>query len=312
MMAWTDRHCRRFHRLLAPSARLYSEMLVADALLAGDAGRLLAFDPAERPLALQLGGNDRHKLAAAARLAEAAGYDEIDLNVGCPSDRVQQGVFGACLMRQPSRVRDLVAALVEAVSIPVTVKCRIGVDELDSEAFFQDFIATVMAAGCRTFIVHARKAWLSGISPKDNRRVPPLDHPRVYRLKQTFPELTVIINGGIAGRAEVHRHLEYVDGVMLGRAVYHNPYLLAECEQSFSGRVPPNRREVLEKMIAYAARQAKDGVPPRRIGRHLLGLYHGQPGGRAWRRALGAALQTSSGPETWRRCLPALPRADAA
>mgnify|MGYP001296013840 CR=1 FL=1 len=310
MMAWTDRHCRYFHRLQAPSARLYSEMLVADALLAGDAGRLLTFDPAERPLALQLGGNDRRKLAAAARRAAAAGYDEINLNVGCPSDRVQQGVFGACLMRQPNRVRDLIAALGDAVSLPVTVKCRIGVDEMDSEAFFHDFAATVMAAGCRTFIVHARKAWLKGLSPKDNRQVPPLDYPRVYRLKRLWPELTVVINGGIASRADIRRHLGQVDGVMLGRAAYHNPFLLAESEQDFSGRALPARRAVLEKMIAYAARQAKEGVPPRRIGRHLLGLYHGQPGGRAWRRALSAALQTSSDPEIWRRCVPARQQAE--
>ena len=288
MMDWTDRHCRVFHRLLAPGALLYTEMVTADAVIRGDRQRLLGFSAVEHPLALQLGGSDAEKLAEASRIGEAFGYDEINLNIGCPSDRVQEGRFGACLMAEPAHVADCLAAMARAVAIPVTVKCRIGIDDQDSEADFQNFVVRVADAGCKTIIVHARKAWLQGLSPKENREVPPLDYERVYRLKVARPDLTVIINGGIQTSHEALRHLQHVDGVMLGRAAYQVPYVLAEISSALADtqRVPPVRGDVLRALIPYAAAHIERGGRLSNVTRHVLGLYHGQPRGRAFRRYL--------------------------
>ena len=233
MMDWTDRHCRRFHRCLTRHARLYTEMLTAAAVVHGDRARLLAFDPSERPLTLQLGGSDPGELADATRIAEHVGFGEVNLNVGCPSDRVQSGCFGAALMGEPQRVADIFSAMQSAVDIPVTVKCRIGIDDQDSEADLDRFVAAVAGAGCKLFIIHARKAWLKGLSPKQNREVPPLDYERVYRLKENFPELFVVINGGITTLDEAATHMAHVDGVMLGRAAYQHPFVLADVDRRF-------------------------------------------------------------------------------
>lgn len=296
MMKWTDRHCRYFHRLLTKRARLYTEMLTADAVLRGDRERLLAFSPAEHPVALQLGGSDPAKLAEGAEIGVAFGYDEINLNVGCPSDRVQEGRFGACLMREPDVVARCVAAMIARVTAPVTVKCRIGVDEQDAEADFQRFIDIVAGAGCRTFVIHARKAWLSGLSPKENREVPPLDYTRVYRLKAARPELTVVLNGGIETLDEGEPHLAHVDGVMLGRAAYRTPYMLSEVDGRFFGSDarPPARADVVSQLMPYAEKHIRDGGRLSTISRHVLGLYHGRPQGKAFRRHLGE-LATESG-----------------
>jgi len=287
MMNWTDRHCRYFHRLLAPSAILYTEMVTTGAILHGDRDRLLEFNATEHPLALQLGGSDPDELAACARIAAAAGFDEINLNVGCPSGRVQEGRFGACLMGQPALVRDGVSAMRGVVEIPVTVKTRLGIDHLDSYAYFSDFVHAVAESGCSVFIVHARKAWLSGLSPKDNRDIPALRHDWVYRLKREMPQLTIVLNGGITKAAEAVAHLQAVDGVMLGRAAYQNPWLLTECERALtaSGRAP-DRADVVAEMTRYARRQIARGVPVKHISRHVLGLFHGLPGARRWRRYL--------------------------
>lgn len=286
MMDWTDRHCRYFHRLLAPHARLYTEMVTAAALVRGQRVHLLAHNREERPLALQLGGADPAELAAAARYGAEAGYDEINLNVGCPSDRVQSGRFGACLMREPGLVADCVRAMREAVSVPVTVKCRIGVDDQDDEADLFAFAARMFEAGVRVLIVHARKAWLQGLSPKQNRKVPPLNYPRVFRLKQEFPELTVVLNGGIDRPEAVHEHLRHVDGVMLGRLAYHDPYALALIDAGLFGDEPPERDSVLRRMEPYVEAECARGVRLASIMRHALGLYHGEPGGKAFRRML--------------------------
>ncbi len=288
MMDWTDRHCRYFHRLLSRRARLYTEMITADAVLHGDRARLLGFSPEEHPVALQLGGSDPAKLAEAAAIGEAEGYDEINLNVGCPSDRVQEGRFGACLMAEPALVARCVAAMRARVRVPVTVKCRIGIDDQDSEADLERFVATVAGAGCRTFIVHARKAWLEGLSPKENREVPPLDYPRVHRLKAAHPELEIVINGGIASLDDALVHLGKVDGVAMGRAAYQNPYLLADVDRRLFGetRPPPTRRAVLEALIPYVERHLRAGGRLNNVTRHILGLYHGQPRARAFRRHL--------------------------
>ena len=286
MMDWTDRHCRFFHRLLSPNARLYTEMVTAPAVLHGDRERLLGFDPSEHPVALQLGGSEPHELAAAARVGESQGYEEINLNVGCPSDRVQSGRFGACLMREPALVADCIAAMRAAVSVPVTVKCRLGVDEQDEYEDLERFVESVRATGCRVFVVHARKAWLEGLSPKENREIPPLNYARVYRLKREFPELTIVINGGIASVADVHEHLEHVDGVMLGRVAYHEPYRLAEIEREIFGTPPPDRDAVLERLKPYVAAHLARGDRLQHITRHILGLYQGLPGARAFRRLL--------------------------
>jgi tRNA-dihydrouridine synthase A len=288
MMDWTDRHCRFFHRLLTRRSLLYTEMITAEAVLRGDRQRLLGFSPEEHPLALQLGGSDPARLAEAAAIGADWGYDEINLNVGCPSDRVQEGRFGACLMAEPGLVAVCVAAMRARISVPVTVKCRIGIDDQDSEADLERFVAAVAGAGCRTFIVHARKAWLEGLSPKQNREVPPLDYGRVWRLKAAHPELEIVINGGIASLDEAEAHLGKVDGIALGRAAYQNPYLLAEVDRRLFGGTGtlPTRRDVIEALLPYAERHLAAGGRFNNIARHVLGLYHGQPRARAFRRHL--------------------------
>ena len=288
MMDWTDRHCRYFLRLLSPNARLYTEMVTAAALIHGDAEKLLAFDATEHPVALQIGGSDTAELAEAARIAAEYGYDEINLNVGCPSDRVQSGRFGACLMAEPDVVGDCVQAMQNAVSVPVTVKCRIGIDDQDTEAALADFVGTIRQAGCRTIIVHARKAWLEGLSPKENRDVPPLDYDRVYRLKRTFPDLEIVINGGVETLDAVADHLSHVDGVMLGRAAYQNPYLLAHADRRFfdDPHPVPDRAEIVEAFLPYIDAEISQGARLHHMTRHILGLFQGQPGARAWRRHL--------------------------
>lgn len=288
MMDGTDRHCRYFHRLLTRRARLYTEMITAEALIHGDENYLLAFDPSEHPVALQLGGSDPVKLTKAARAGAAFGYDEINLNVGCPSDRVQSGAFGACLMKSPGLVAESVAAMNAAVDIPVTVKCRIGVDDQDPEEALPALIDACAEAGCRIFIVHARKAWLEGLSPKENRTIPPLDYDIVRRLKEARPGLTIILNGGIETLAEAAAHLGVFDGVMLGRAAYGSPYILADVDQVIYGdpREPVSRGSVIEAMSDYVKKEFSKGVRPHAITRHMLGLYHGAPGARVWRRYL--------------------------
>lgn len=286
MMDWTDRHCRYFHRLLAPNALLYTEMVTTGAILHGDRQRLLGFSSEEHPVALQLGGSDPADLAMAARIGEDFGYDEINLNVGCPSDRVQSGRFGACLMLEPETVAECVAAMQEAVQIPVTVKHRIGVDDQCEEEDLDRFVTVVSAAGCSTFIVHARKAWLSGLSPKENRDVPPLDYQRAWRIKSDFPDLRVIINGGIDSTRAVQEHLEHVDGVMLGRAAYHNPYWLVELEKALHGTPVRTREEFAAAMEPYLHRVVAQGGMVKHVTRHILGLFQGVPGAKAWRRHL--------------------------
>jgi tRNA-dihydrouridine synthase A len=287
MMDRTDRHFRYLLRLLAPHALLYTEMITARALLHGDAARLLQFNAEEHPLALQLGGSEAAELAAAARLGEAASYDEINLNVGCPSDRVQAGCFGAALMLEPARVADCVAAMRAAVSIPVTVKTRLGVDDHDSYEFVHAFVGQVAAAGCTTFIVHARKAWLQGLSPKQNREIPPLDYLRVYRLKSDFPELRIVINGGLATVENTIEQLDKVDGVMLGRVAYQDSLLVADLDSRLFGGVRAPEAEVLANFVRYVARELDKGTPLRTMTRHLLGMRAGRAGGRRWRRELG-------------------------
>lgn len=287
MMDWTDRHCRYFHRLLAPSALLYSEMVTTGAVLHGDRERLLGYNAEEHPVALQLGGSDPQDLAASSVVAQEWGYDEVNLNVGCPSDRVQRGRFGACLMKEPQLVRDCLAAMRDAVDVPVTIKTRLGVDDLYSYDYFRDFAGLLHEAGINILVAHARRAWLSGLSPKQNRDVPPLDHDWVYRLKRELPGLTVVINGGVDDIDGAQAHLEHVDGVMIGRAAYHDPWFLAQCEQAFvDGAAPATRASLIEPMSDYLARNVARGVPVKHITRHVLGLFQGQPGARTWRRYL--------------------------
>jgi tRNA-dihydrouridine synthase A len=285
MMDWTDRHCRHFHRLITRHARLYTEMVTTGALVHGNVPRHLDFDVAEHPVALQLGGSEPADLAHAARLGERWGYDEINLNCGCPSERVQRGAFGACLMNEPQTVADGVKAMRDAVAIPVTVKHRIGVDREENYGFVRDFVGAVAAAGCSVFIVHARNAWLQGLSPKENREIPPLRHGLVHRLKADFPALTIVINGGIVGDDAIAAQLHHVDGVMVGRDAYHHPWHLAAWDRRFFGsdRPPPEREGVEEAMVRYMERQAALGVPWSHISRHMLGLWHGTPGARLWR-----------------------------
>jgi len=286
MMDWTDRHCRYFHRLLTRKALLYTEMVTSGALLHGDVPRHLRFNTEEHPVALQLGGSEPADLAACARLGEQWGYNEININCGCPSERVQRGAFGACLMAEPALVADCVKAMVDAVSIPVTVKHRIGIDKTEGYDFVRDFVGTVSEAGCTVFIAHARNAWLKGLSPKENREVPPLRYEHVVRLKQDFPHLTIAINGGITTSAQVAAHLEQVDGVMLGREAYHNPFWLARWDAEFFGAEPAGiTRDAIEAhMVDYMNREAQEhGTPWYAIARHMLGLRHGQPGARRWR-----------------------------
>jgi len=296
MMDWTDRHCRFFHRQLTSRARLYTEMITAPALAHGDVPRHLDFDPAEQPVALQLGGSDPAELAQAAKLGERWGYDEINLNCGCPSERVQTGSFGACLMREPALVAQCVAAMRDAVSLPVTVKHRIGLDAGEDCAFVRDFVGIVAQAGCDVFIVHARNAVLKGLSPKENREIPPLRYEVVRRLKRDFPRLTIVLNGGLVDYDTVARELLHVDGVMLGRAAYHDPYLLAAADRVVYGddAPAPSRADVAMRMIAYAGVQATRGVPLRAVVRHMLGLYHGRSRGRIYRQILSDARRLAS------------------
>jgi tRNA-dihydrouridine synthase A len=288
MLDWTDRHCRYFHRLLSRRALLYTEMVVADAIIHGDQQRHLGFDPAEQPVALQIGGSDPAKVVIAARAGENFGYGEINLNVGCPSDRVQSGTFGACLMREPQRVADCVAAMRAAVAIPITVKCRIGVDDQDPEIALDELADMVVAAGVDALWVHARKAWLQGLSPKENRDIPPLDYDRVYRLKQRLPDVFIGINGGIRTLDEAEAHLAHVDGVMVGRAAYQEPEILAEVDRRIYGETCPVRepREIIEAMLPYIEAQLAAGTPLSHMARHMLGLYHGRPGARRFRQIL--------------------------
>jgi tRNA-dihydrouridine synthase A len=288
MMDWTDRHCRVFHRLMTRRARLYTEMLTTGAILHGDRRRLLGFDASEHPVALQLGGSDPRDLAAAAKIGEDVGYDEVNLNVGCPSDRVKDGRFGACLMAEPALVARCIDAMKRAVQIPVTVKCRIGIDDQDPETALDALARGVIAAGADTLIVHARKAWLNGLSPKENRDIPPLDYDRVYRLKATLPGVPVVINGGIAGVAEAKQHLAYVDGAMLGRAAYQEPWRLLRVDPDLFGEAAPHAtmKDVLEAMMPYIESELAQGTRLHSITRHFVGAFHGVPGARAFRRHL--------------------------
>ena len=287
-MDWTDRHCRYLLRQISKHTLLYTEMVTTGAILNGDRDRFLRYDRCEHPLALQLGGSEPQQLAECSRMGEAAGYDEINLNVGCPSDRVQSGRFGACLMAEPALVADCVAAMDKAVSVPVTVKTRIGIDDRDSYEELAHFIACVQQAGCETFIIHARKAFLQGLSPKENRTVPPLNYDYAYRIKQQYPELIIIINGGITDLEAAEQHLLTVDGVMLGRSAYHNPYLLAEVDRRLfqDQESSPTREAIVHRMLPYIERELNQGSPLKHITRHMLGLFQGMPGARHWRRHL--------------------------
>ena len=288
MLDWTNRDFRYFLRLISKHCVLYTEMITTGALIHGQRERFLGHDVSEQPLALQLGGSNPDDLAKCALLGEQAGYNEINLNVGCPSDRVQNGRFGACLMAEPKLVAECVAAMSAEVSIPVTVKTRLGIDKLDSYDFLADFIAQVAHAGCDIFILHARKAWLQGLSPKENRDVPPLDYGRVYQIKQDFPQLHIDINGGIQSLEQVQQHLKNVDGVMMGRSIYHDPYLLAQADAQLYGNqhVVLSRHDVIREMLPYIEQRMSQGCPIKSITRHLLGIFQGQPGARAWRRYL--------------------------
>ena len=288
MMDWTDRHCRVFHRLLTRRARLYTEMLTTGAVIHGDRRRLLGFDASEHPVALQLGGSDPRDLATCAKIGEDFGYDEINLNVGCPSDRVKDGRFGACLMAEPALVADGVQAMKREVGIPVTVKCRIGIDDQDPEMALDELARSVIGAGADALIVHARKAWLNGLSPKENRDLPPLDYHRVYRLKASVPGVPIIINGGIGSLSEAKQHLGFVDGVMLGRAAYQEPWRLLAADPELFGDAPPHAtmKHVFEAMIPYIERELARGTRLHSITRHFVGAFHGVPGARAFRRHL--------------------------
>jgi len=308
MMDWTDRRCRALHRTLSRRARLYTEMLTAAAVLHGDREKLLGFDPVEHPVALQLGGSDPRELAQAARIGEDLGYDEINLNVGCPSDRVRSGRFGACLMREPELVAECMAAIGAAVRAPATVKCRIGVDDQEPEAALFALVDLCAAAGVRTFIVHARKAWLAGLSPKQNRDVPPLDYPLVRRLKRERPELTVVLNGGLGSLDEAEAQLAHVDGVMLGRAAYHDPGLLGAVDRRLFGEgVEVGPAAAVAAYLPYLRARLAEGVPLAAMTRHMLGLFAGRPGARAWRRILTVeGARRGAGVEVIERALAAV------
>ncbi|HEY8697841.1 MAG TPA: tRNA dihydrouridine(20/20a) synthase DusA [Rhizomicrobium sp.] len=286
MMEWTDRHCRVLHRLITRRARLYTEMVTAEAVIRGERERLLGFDPREHPVALQLGGSEPARCAEAGRIGADFGYDEINLNVGCPSDRVQSGRFGACLMREPALVAECVAAMCAAVSIPVTVKCRLGVDDQEPEESLRAMIAACAQSGVATFIVHARKAWLDGLSPKENRDVPPLDYELVYRVKRENPRLTIVLNGGIASLDAAERHLSQVDGVMMGRAAYQSPAILAEVDRRFFGGEESDLEYAVEAYVDHMTDQLARGVPLNAMTKHMLGLFNGRPGARLFRRHL--------------------------
>jgi tRNA-dihydrouridine synthase A len=303
MMDWTDRHCRYFHRQLSRRARLYTEMISTGALLHGDVARHLDFDVAEQPVALQLGGSDPGELAQCARLGERWGYAEINLNCGCPSERVVRGSFGACLMREPALVADCIKAMRDAVSVPVTVKHRIGLDRIEDYTFVRDFVGALHDAGCTVFVVHARNAWLKGLSPKENREVPPLRYEFVHRLRRDFRSATFVLNGGLTSLAQVEAQLEHADAVMLGRAAYHDPYLLASVDlRLFDDTAPPrSREEVVRTMGDYLGRMAARGISARAVTGHMLGLYHGQPNARRWRQRLSDPdFLTQHGPASLR------------
>jgi len=308
MMDWTDRHCRRLHRTLTRRAQLYTEMLTAEAVIHGDRARLLAFDPDEHPLALQLGGADPARLVLAARIGEEAGFDEINLNVGCPSDRVQSGRFGACLMTEPQLVADCMAAIGAAVSIPATVKCRLGVDDQDPETALFGLVDGCAAAGVQVFVVHARKAWLAGLSPKQNREIPPLDYEIVRRLKRERPRLTVVVNGGIASLYDAEAHLAHVDGVMLGRAAYHGPSLLGDADaRLFGDGAGVSPREAVARFLPYVRAELARGTRLAAMTRHMLGLFGGAPGARTWRRILTVeGARPGAGVEVIERALEAV------
>jgi len=297
MMDWTDRHCRFFLRLFSPRVLLYTEMVVANAVLRGDRDYLLGFDPAEHPVALQLGGSDPAMLGEAAAIGERFGYEEINLNVGCPSDRVQNATFGACLMAQPALVADCVRAMRQAVRVPVTVKSRIGIDERDDYGFLRAFVEEVAAAGCGVFIIHARKAVLKGLSPRENREVPPLVYERAWRVKQDYPQLTVVVNGGLRTVPQVAEQWRHADGVMLGREAYHNPFVIPALHRAAwdDGFHAPTPAEVVARMRDYAELQVARGVPLRAITRHMLGLFNGRAGARGWRRALSEGVNRGAG-----------------
>ena len=309
MMDWTDRHCRYFMRLLSPNVLLYTEMITANAIHFGNADKLLRYDTSEHPLAIQLGGSDAELMAEAARAAADARYDEININVGCPSDRVQSGRFGACLMARPDIVADCFRAMQASVDVPVTVKSRIGIDDQDSHEFLERFVDTLAVAGCRKFIVHARIAILEGLSPKENRSVPPLNYERVFRLKQSHPELEIVLNGGVTEAAQVDALLREVDGVMIGRQAYHQPYFLAELQRHFRPEWQlPGRRAIVEQMIPYIKAELAQGERLGRITRHMVGLFAGLPGARAWRRTLSEhAYRDNAGVEVLREALDAVP-----
>lgn len=310
MMDWTDRHCRYFLRLISRHAWLYTEMVTTGAILHGDKARFLAFDEAEHPVALQLGGSDPEALAKAAVEGEKFGYDEININVGCPSDRVQNGRFGACLMAEPDLVAAGVRAIRERVDLPVTVKTRIGIDDRDDYGFLQDFVGRIREAGCKHVIIHARKAILAGLSPKENREIPPLDHGRVHRLKRDYPDMTVVLNGGLTSPKAILGQIDHVDGVMIGREAYQNPYALLAMERALFGeRGPsPTRHAIVERFLAYVEVQCAAGVPLKSMTRHILGLFNGLPGARAWRRHLSEeAMRPDAGPEVIEAALALVP-----
>jgi tRNA-dihydrouridine synthase A len=311
MMDWTDRHCRAFHRTITCRTLLYTEMVTSAAVKFGRRDVLLSFSAREQPVALQLGGADPDELALAARIGEDYGYREINLNCGCPSDRVQEGRFGACLMAEPEHVGECLAAMRAAVSIPVTVKCRIGIDEQDEEDALDRFAAMASRASCPTIIVHARKAWLKGLSPRENRTVPPLNYERVYRLKRDHPALEIVLNGGIASLDEAEAHLAHVDGVMLGRLAYQHPYVLADVDRRFFAATTKmaTRREIVQSFMPYVESELARGTPLARIARHMLGLFHGEPGGRTYRRILSEeAHRPAAGLDVLRRALVATER----
>lgn len=315
MMEWTDRHCRYFHRLMTQKAWAYTEMVTAEAIIHGPRQRLLAHHPADTPLVLQLGGSDPQKLQKAVALAAPFGFEKYNLNVGCPSDRVKSGRFGACLMREPDLVAECLAAMQEATDREVTVKCRIGIDDMDDEAGLSHFVERVAQAGIRTFIIHARKAWLQGLSPKQNREVPPLKYQRVYRLKAAMPALTILINGGIETLEEAKAHLQHVDGVMMGRAAYHTPYILSQVDQLFfkAQNPVPERHAIASAMCPYIEEELGKGTRLHQITRHMLGLFHGQPGARTFRRILSEeGTNKHAGLKTYFKALAAVSERDDA
>ena len=292
MMDWTDKHCRYFYRLISKNVQLYTEMITTKAILRGDKNRLLDFNDGENPLVLQLGGSDPKEMAECAIIAEDWGYDEVNINVGCPSDRVLSGSFGACLMKEPKLVAQCVEAMIERCSIPITVKHRIGIDDMESYDQLSDFVSLISQKGCQHFIVHARKAWLTGLSPKENRTIPPLNYPWVYQLKKDFPKLKFTINGGIETCQDIAGHLDQVDGVMLGRSIYHNPFLLEQIEVEIfkSKESTLDREHILRQYMSYIAEQSKLGVPVRSMSRHILGLYHGEANAKLFRRLLSGKV----------------------